>query len=70
MLQITPRTPRNKIYPSKRRPRHCVIDLSPDLFDALNELARVEDLPLQTLVSLLINSGLSARLARMARRRA
>jgi hypothetical protein len=52
---------------TKKRPRHCVINLSPDLFDALTELAKCEEIPLGALVVLLINSGLSERLARMPR---
>ena len=51
-----------------RRGRHCVIDVCPELFDAITELAKEEDLPLPTLVILLINSGLSERLTRRGRR--
>jgi hypothetical protein len=38
--------------------------LSPVLLAALTELAEVEDLPLATLIALLINEGLSHRLQR------
>jgi len=52
----------------RRRGRHCVVDLCPELYEAMAELARLEQLPLQTLVILLINCGLSERLARRASR--
>jgi hypothetical protein len=35
--------------------------LSPTLVEALNELAQVEDLPLATLIALLLNEGLDRR---------
>ena len=38
--------------------------LSPALIEALTELASAEDLPLATLIALLINEGLSYRLRR------
>jgi hypothetical protein len=55
--------------PSEQRPRHCVIDVPPDLFNALLALAEDEELPIKTLVVLLINSALSQRIARRARGR-
>jgi hypothetical protein len=48
-----------------KRKRHFVVNLAPELCDALAELAKVEDLPIGTLVALLINSGMSERLTRM-----
>jgi hypothetical protein len=63
MLQIVP-LPDSRKDQSRRRHRSRVVDLPPELFDAMTALAQVENLPLRTLIVLLINSCLSARIAR------
>jgi hypothetical protein len=71
MAYIESLDPRRKI-PSppaeRRRGRHCVIDLPPEHFDAITELAQVENVPLPTLISRIINIGLGQYLARRASR--